>query len=258
MASDIYQRGFADHGSGRDDLRQQEKGQGSSAANEMRPDKSHHRLAGYAKRKGNTRLRSDDPEAHLTDLPRNGGKIALGKVAGDDRPQNGIEAGFQLLRQWGDLLRHIVDTDNRGTDEQAQNGEVEATRSPFHAIGGGERQVAAREAPKPAEVGAPSIGYAIVASHGDDGGDERRDHGNDVGEDQAIARGVECEGEGANADSPGFYDGPGANCCPNVEAIGTGGERNVGPRDGDHDEREQAVKAIDAAVREHRLREGNQ
>ena len=71
--------------------------------------------------------------------------VALGELLGDDRGEDRIEAGLQLLRQRGDLLRDIIDPDPIRRDEQAEDGDVEPARAPFDRVGGGERHVAPRD-----------------------------------------------------------------------------------------------------------------
>ncbi len=97
-----------------------------------------------------------------------------------------------------------------------------------------------------------------MAGHGNDGSNHRRNHRHDIGQDQSVARGVEGEGEGSDADGPRLYDRPRAHGCANIEPIGAGGERNVRPCYRDHDKCEQTVQAVDAAVGKHRLGESDE
>src|SRR3546814_7726290 len=83
----------------------------------MRPNQPHHALAGDAERKRDPRLRGDDPEADLRHLRGDALLVAFRQVAGDDRPENGVEARLQLLRKRGDLLGDIIARSDEQTSE---------------------------------------------------------------------------------------------------------------------------------------------
>ena len=57
-------------------------------------------------------LRGDDPEADLADLLRDRVLVADRDVARDHRAEDRVEAGLQLRRQRGDLLRDIINADD--------------------------------------------------------------------------------------------------------------------------------------------------
>ena len=59
-------------------------------------------------------LGGDDPEADLAHLLGDRRLVAFGELLGDDRREDRIEAGLQLLRQRGDLLGDIIDADIAG------------------------------------------------------------------------------------------------------------------------------------------------
>src|SRR3546814_6123146 len=94
----------------------------------------HDGFARNAERERDARLGRDDPETDLADLCRHGAKPLFGEVARDHRAEDRLEAGFQLLRQGGDLLRHIIDAVDRRRGELAEDEEVEAARTPLDRI----------------------------------------------------------------------------------------------------------------------------
>src|SRR3546814_10113690 len=85
----------------------------------------HDGFARNAERERDARLGRDDPETDLADLFRHGAKPLFGEVARDHRAEDRLEAGFQLLRQGGDLLRHIIDAVDRRRGELAEDVEIE-------------------------------------------------------------------------------------------------------------------------------------
>ena len=94
------------------------------------------------------RLRGNDPEAHLADLPGNGGQVSVLQVAGDDRPQDRLEAGLQLLWQAGDLLPGfvllLIEVQLGGAGVQRQQaatpGDIAPVDGGTEAAGAGSRQ----------------------------------------------------------------------------------------------------------------------
>src|SRR3546814_20872821 len=74
----------------------------------------------------------------------------------------------------------------------------------------------------------PSPGPAIAPDEGQQRGDERGHQRDDIGQDQSVARGIECKGECADADRPWLDDRAGANGGPDVMAIGERRKRDVG------------------------------
>ena len=99
-----------------------------------------------------------------------------------------IEAGLQLLRQRGDLLRDIIDADPVRRDEQAEDGDVEPARAPFDRVGGGERHVAPRHRHQRRRMGPPAARHAVAAEQPPERGGEPGDDRDDIGDDQAVAR----------------------------------------------------------------------
>jgi hypothetical protein len=68
---------------------------------------------------------ASDPEAHLAELPGDGALVAFLEVAGDDRAEDRLEAGLELLRQARHLLRRPIDPDRRRRSEQAEDRDVQ-------------------------------------------------------------------------------------------------------------------------------------
>ncbi len=162
------------------------------------------------------------------------------------------------MRQGRDLLRDIIDADRGGADEEAQYRQIQSARSPFNPVRRRQRQVAPGKPPKTAKVGTPAIGDAIMAGHGNDGCDKRGEHRQHVGENEAVAGRIKGEGEGADADRPGFYDRPRAHRRADVKTIGAGRQGHIRTGHRDHDQRQQPVQPVDRTVGEHGGGKGDQ
>ncbi len=100
----------------------------------------------------------------------------------------------------------------------------------------------------------PYAGAAIVADHRDERGEKGADHRRSIGKHQPVAHRNEPEARRGDADHPGFDDRARAHGRSNVEFIRAGGERDVGPRDHEDEQRHPAVGAVDIACGIHQLR----
>ena len=107
MPGDVDQRRFRHRRRRGHHFGREQEGERAGAADEAAPDHAHHRLAGNAEGERDPGLGGDDPEADLPHLLGHRLPVALGELLGDDRGEDRIEAGLQLLRKRGDLLaRH--------------------------------------------------------------------------------------------------------------------------------------------------------
>src|SRR3546814_11672958 len=129
---------------------------------EMRPGQRHHALAVDAERKRDPRMRGDVPEPELRHLRGDALLVAFRQVAGDDRPENGVEARLQLLRKRGDLLGDILDADHGGRKEQAEDREIKAERAPFDRIRARQRPILSGKREKLHRLWPPSPGPALA------------------------------------------------------------------------------------------------
>src|SRR3546814_12454268 len=131
------QRGLSDPGGRGDHVGGEQKGKRAGAADEFRPDEAHHRLAWDAERKRDARLGGDDPESDLAHLLRYGDEALFGNIAGDDRTEERLEAGLQILRQRGDTLRPVINAVDRRRRARAEGEAVKPERPQLERVGDG-------------------------------------------------------------------------------------------------------------------------
>ena len=191
MPRDVDQRRFADHRGGGDDFGREQERQGGGAAGEARSDQPHNSASRDRQRDRDPDLGGDDPVGHLAHLGGDRALVARRDVARDHRSQHRLEAGLELGRQRGHLLRDIINADEGRAEEQPEDREIDPARGPFDRVGGGQRAVAPRRPPGGGKVRPPPARQAVAAHQRDDCGDQRRDHRDHIGNDQAVAQRVE-------------------------------------------------------------------
>jgi hypothetical protein len=118
------------------------------------------------------------------------GVIPLLEAAGDDRAEDRLETGLELLRQAGDLLGNVIDADRGGRSEETEEQDVDAPRAPLDCIGPGDWQAAQGQPAKRGGARTPCLRQAI----GPDEGDERCQPGS-VDRDQIGNRKPACRGD---------------------------------------------------------------
>ncbi len=125
-AGHVDQCRFCNHGGGGYHFGRQQEGERPGTRHEFAAlaEQAHQRLARDTQRQRDPGLRGNDPEPHLAHLPGNGGVVLLLQPGGDHRAKHRLEAGLELLRQAGDLLRHVIDAHRAGPGEQAEDEHV--------------------------------------------------------------------------------------------------------------------------------------
>ena len=161
---DIDQRRLGDRRRRRDHLGGEQEGERRGAADELR------RRPGPSPPRPECRARARSP-AWAAMIQKPTWRTCLATAALSPSAsfwvmtgrEDRIEAGLQLLRHRGDLLRDIIDADILRRDEQAEDGDVEPARAPFDRVGGGERDVAPRDRHQRRRVGPPAARHAVAA-----------------------------------------------------------------------------------------------
>ena len=238
---DIDQRRFGHDRGGRHHFRGKEKGERPGPADEIRSDEAHHRFARQAQRQGDTRLHRSDPEAHLTDLLCDLGVVLGLQVLGDDRAEDGLETGLQLLRQARNLLRHVIHPDRGRRGEQAEDEDVDAPRAPFDRIRRRQRQSAHRHPAHCARARSPALRQAVTPQERPQADRETGVDRHEIGEIEPglLEGGHEIEHPRHDRDRPGFDHGTRPDSGRDVVFIGLRGKDDLGQRiagDRQHDQ----------------------
>ena len=176
-ARDVDQRRFADRRGRGDTSAASRKAERRGAADERRTRPAPSPLRpGSPSASAIAGLRGDDPEA---DLPHLLGDRRHGRrrrcCATITGPEDRLEAGLQLGRQRGDLLRDIIDADEVAGRRTAPSMAMSTRRDPIRPR---RRRRAARCARavrhSAAEVGPPAVRQAVASEERDQRRDQRR------------------------------------------------------------------------------------
>ena len=172
----VDQRRLADRSGRCDHFGGEQEAERGGAGDEAGADQAHHRLRRECRAPARRRVCArDHPEADLPHLLGDRGLVALGEVAGDDRAKDRVEAGLQLGRQRRDLLRDIIDADDRPA---RRTGRARRCRCGAIPIRPRRRRRAARCAAPCAtaspDPGCQPRGNAVALQERDDRGDQRR------------------------------------------------------------------------------------
>ena len=243
----------------REQFHRQQHGQHRHAGGKGRAKQAHRSLSGNTQRQHRSELHSCHPETDLAHMPGRLGQIAGSKVASEHRAQNGIEAGFQPLRQRGDLLRHIIDADDLRRGKTAKDEDVQPARAPFGDIGAGQWHIGFHQSPDTIHIQPPTARPAKAAQRRRQCREKRRHHRQQISDQHAVAfQGGERQRQRSNRQYPGFNDRTGPHLRANIMVESQPGQRHIGQRNERDNQCEPPIKRRQPCGRKHQFGQQHQ